>query len=50
VADTSTDLTIEDVLLENDDFRLAIRGFAFLEDALASVIGEALKRGRCPAS
>jgi len=46
--DARTSLTIDDVLLENDDFRLAIRGFAVIEDSIAAGIAEAFEGGKLP--
>ena len=42
--DASTNLTIDEVLKEEDDFRLAIRGFAVIEDSIVAGIAEAFKR------
>lgn len=39
----STNLTIDDVLEEEDNFRLAIRGFAVIEDSIAAGIAEAFE-------
>ncbi|HEX7255130.1 MAG TPA: hypothetical protein VF236_04315 [Gaiellaceae bacterium] len=41
--DTSTNLTLDDVMEEQDSFRLGVLGFALIEDSMASGIAEAFE-------